>query len=53
MYDLRGPNNKIGDKALAYKLTVIGKVKLFDEYDVYSSLVLGYEILVHDLTEEN
>ena len=52
MYDLRGSNNRINSKVRAYRLTPMGRVPLLDEYDVYSALVLGYDILIFDLTEQ-
>jgi hypothetical protein len=52
MYDLRvtRENNRLNldGKVVAYRLTPMGRVILFDAYDVYSALVLGYEILIEE-----
>lgn len=53
MYDLRGHNNRVGSKAQAYRISPISMVALLDEYDIYSALVLGYEIVIYDLMEGN
>ena len=50
--DLRYPNNILGNKIIAYRITPVGKVRLQDAYDVSNALVIGFDILIHDLTEE-
>ena len=50
--DLRETNNTLGNKIIAYRITPVGKVRLQDDYDVSNALVIGFDILIHDLTEE-
>jgi len=55
MFDLREQNNRIGDRAKAYRLNPFiivddgrFKVELLDRYDIHSAMVLGYDILIEE-----
>ena len=48
MFDLRNDNPMLGSKAEAYRIGVGLNIRLLDTYDLYSALVLKYDILVID-----
>ena len=48
MFDLRNDNPKLGNKAEAYRIGIHLSIRLRDAYDLYSALILKYDILVID-----
>lgn len=45
-FNLRDYNVILGDRAFAYRIMPRGYVRLRDAYDIYSALILKYNILV-------